>query len=374
VLESTGRLLDPTLIGDKAESLKSYLKSSVIGQDEAIDCVVRGMSPYFAGACAPHKPIASMLFLGSTGVGKTYCVEQLAKHILGTDRGLVRISCESFYDRHEVAKLIGSPNGYIGSDEPAMLQQSEINKWRDLPKDELNKTMLSVILFDEVDKANPSLHSMLLGILDSGSLSLAKGRSTDFSQTIIIMTANWGSKDIAQLHDGGFGFVQEKIGEDDIHKVAMGEAKKSLSPELWNRIDTTVVFNALSEKDAAEVCECELGKVQQRMREIETPFLFSVNADVKKALLEEGYSAKYGARELKRVISRRLSQPFANLLSSGQIHGGDILKVYYSCGEYIFHLKDVKFPWFIPPSPVSQPPDDKPSNDVTMWPYRREDG
>ena len=385
MLNVTGRLLDPNLIGDRAQALKSHLKSTVIGQDEAIDCVVRSMAPYAAGMCAPGRPIASMLFLGSTGVGKTYCVEQLASHILGSDRGITRISCESFYDRHEVAKLIGSPNGYIGSDEPAMLQQSEINKWRagDGQNSDLNKPMLSVILFDEIDKAHPALHRLLLGILDSGRINLAKGRVTDFSKSIIIMTANWGSGEIARLHDGGFGFVQEKVGDDGVHNAAMGAAKKSLSPEFWNRIDSTVVFGNLGENDIKMVCECELGKLQKRMRECETPFLFTVNSEVKNALIKEGYSAKYGARELKRTIERRLAQPFANMVSSGQIHAGEILKVYYICGEYVFRLKEGKpIPWLVNPNfpfdkePVPEfqvkPPVDPMDPAPKLWPYNNQ--
>jgi len=222
---------------------------------------------------------------------------------------------------------------------------------------------------------------MLLGILDSGRLTLTKGRVTDFSKTIIIMTANWGSRKIEQMHDGGFGFVKEKVSDGDVHKVAMGVAKKSLSPELWNRIDAAVVFGNLNEKDIGEVCECELGKLQKRMREADTPFLFTVNSEVKKALITEGYSAKYGARELKRVIERRLAQPFANMVSSGQIHVGEIMRVYHICGEYVFRVKEGKpIPWLVNPDfplnkkPVSDftvtpPPDMKVPK---MWPYNNQ--
>jgi len=373
VLNVTGRLLNPNLVGEKSQALKDFLKSSVIGQDEAVDTVVRSMTPYLAGMCAPNRPIASLLFLGSTGIGKTYCVEQLARHILGSDRGLTRISCESFYDRHEVAKLIGSPNGYVGSDEPAMLQQSEINKWRmaEGQNSDLSQPMLSVILFDEIDKAHPQLHRLLLGILDSGRIGLAKGKSTDFSKSVIVMTANWGSRKIAQMHDGGFGFVKHKAGDGDVHKVAAGEAKKELSPELWNRIDSVVLFGGLSEKDVLKVCECELGNLQKRMRECDTPFLFTVNSEVKRALVAEGYSEKFGARELKRIIERRLAQPFANMVSSEQIHAGEIVKVYYICGEYVFRVKESKpIPWLVNPEfPVTPPPNDKTPK---LWPYNNQ--
>jgi len=370
-VSDTGTLLDPLLLGAKASELKAHLQSTVIGQDRAIEKIVNGMSPFFSGMRAPSRPIQSLLFLGSTGVGKTYCVEQLAQHVLGDVNGITRISCESFQERHEVSRLIGAPNGYIGYYDPAMLQQSEINKWRKgMHDDAYSLPMLSVILFDEIDKANESVHRLLLGILETGRLSLTNGKVTDFTKSIIVLTANWGSKEIARLHDGGFGFSIGPAAQADVHSVATNEAKKAFSPELWNRIDTTVVFNNLDASDIQKVCECELGKVQNRMREAPTPFLFSVSSDAKNALAAEGYSAKYGAREIKRVIERRLVQPLANLVASGQVGAGDVLKVYYACGDYVFRLTTEKVPWQKPREMADEiPADGPPGKAPKMWPY-----
>lgn len=357
--------LDPERLGDKSAELREHLQTYVIGQPEASETVVGGMTPYFAGLVNPNRPISVLLFLGQTGVGKTLMAEEIARHVLGSVEGLCRIACESYTERHTIFNLVGSPKSYVGYGDSPRLSQVELNKWRRKvvrcsgePVLSVNSVQPVVLLFDEIDKASPALHQILLGILETGKLTLSDGDVTDFSKAIIIMTANWGGREISKINSGDVLGFTAGASKPDASNVAIAEANKMLSPELLNRIDKTVVFKSLDADALSEVCEIELGKVQRIVRETSDGFLFSVTEKAKQALIAEGTSPKFGARELKRVIDRRVTQKLANLVESHQVTSGGIVRVDYIRGKFTFALRNIVVPWTeneVTPKPESKP-------------------
>ena len=340
--------LDAEKLGPSSEALRTHLLERVIGQSEACYTVVGALSPYFAGINQPNKPLCTLLFLGSTGIGKTFCCEEIARHVCGTADAVTRIACETLKESHAMYSLIGAPPSYVGYNDMPMLAQAKLNKWRKnrVTSEEvvpLTKPQLSVLLFDEIDKASYSVLQLLLGILETGHLTLSDGDITDFTQTIIVLTANWGGRAISEANTGdSMGFMGTHA-RPDTDALAISEAHKAMSPELQNRLDKIVVFKTLDDKAIREICELEIGKVQKTIRESEQGFLFSVSDRAQIALCKEGTSPKYGARELKRVINRRITQKLANLITSGQVDRG-IVKVDYLRGRYVFLLRNIVMP------------------------------
>src|SRR3954471_20480631 len=321
--------LDPTRRGTEAEDFERNLRRIIVGQDDAILKMTEIYQMFLAGLNPPNRPIGNLLFLGPTGTGKTRVVESVAETLFGEIRACIKIDCAEFQHSHEIAKLIGSPPGYLGHREThPLLTQEALNQWH------TEKLRLSLLLFDEIEKASDSLWQLLLGILDKATLTLGDNRRVDLSQCIIIMTSNLGASEMTNLVDGGLGFGQKSTCVDTsfdekINRTAVDAARRKFSPEFMNRIDKTVVFRTLRPEHLEQILEIELGLVQQRILQAtgNNQFVFSCTKKVKEFLLSEGTDAKYGARHLKRAIERFVVFPLANLVATGQVKLGDFIRL-----------------------------------------------
>jgi ATP-dependent Clp protease ATP-binding subunit ClpA len=272
--------------------------------------------------------VGNLLFLGPTGSGKTRTVEAAAEILFGDSRAVIKVDCAEFQHSHEIAKLIGSPPGYLGHREthPLITQEALAASHREHLK-------LSFLLFDEIEKASDAVWQLLLGILDKATLTLGDNRRVDLSQTVIFLTSNLGSSQIADLMQGGMGFVQPNDKpasglQEKVEKTAVEAARRKFSPEFMNRLDKIVVFHPLKCEELDEVLEIELGHVQKRVLDSTTrPFLFRVTEEGREFLLQEGTDQRYGARHLKRAIERYVVYPIARLLATAQVHQGDVLVI-----------------------------------------------
>ena len=286
---------------------------------------------FIAGMQSPNRPIGTMLFLGPTGSGKTRVVEAAAEILFGDPNAVIKIDCAEFQHSHEIAKLIGSPPGYLGHRETSpMLTQENLNRFHS--KD----NQFSLVLFDEIEKASDSLWKLLLGILDKGTLTLGDNRRVNFSNTFVIMTSNLGAREMSELITGGIGFAS-KAGSQDladtdvdqkIYRTAVDAARRKFSPEFMNRIDSVVVFRSLKEQHLKRILDLELQAVQGRIsRSPGVKFTFECSEAARDFLLKEGVDYRYGARHLKRAIERFVVYSVANLVASEQIKEGDLLYV-----------------------------------------------
>jgi ATP-dependent Clp protease ATP-binding subunit ClpB len=333
-----GRLhqpLDPTRTGRDAESLDRQLRRMIVGQDEAIEQIVNMYQMYQTGMTAPGRPIANFLFLGPTGSGKTRTVEALAEALVHNPRAVIKIDCAEFQHSHEIAKLIGSPPGYLGHREThPLLSQEVLNQFH---TDTIN---VSFVLFDEIEKASDALWNLLLGVLDKGSLTLGDNRKVDFSHCMIFMTSNLGASEMASLTAPKLGFqslhrTESKAPQLDakqsekVTKTGVEAARRKFTPEFMNRIDKVVVFKSLGQSELRRVLDIELAQVQQRVLHSpsEKSFVFTMTAPCKEFLLSEGTDIRYGARHLKRAIERLIVQPLSNLIATEQVISGDWIQV-----------------------------------------------
>src|SRR5512141_576771 len=299
---------------------------------------------FLAGLNPPGRPVGNLLFLGPTGTGKTRVVESLAESLFGDAKALIKIDCAEFQHSHEIAKLIGSPPGYLGHREThPLLTQEALNQWH------TEKLKLSILLFDEIEKASDSLWQLLLGILDKATLTLGDNRRVDLSQCIIIMTSNLGAGEMTNLVDGGFGFAPKVVEidealDDKIDRTAVEAARRKFTPEFMNRIDKVVVFKTLRDEHLSQILEIELGMVQQRvlMAAGTNQFVFNCTAKTKEFLLREGTDPKYGARHLKRAIERHIVFPLANLVATGQVKLGDFIRVDLSPESRLTFVKEAE--------------------------------
>jgi ATP-dependent Clp protease ATP-binding subunit ClpB len=322
-------VLDPTLRSNDARDFEGALRRKIVGQEAAIEKVVEIYQMFLAGLNPPGRPVGNLLFLGPTGSGKTRVVEAMSEGLFGDARACIKIDCAEFQHSHEIAKLIGSPPGYLGHREThPLLTQEALNQWH------TDRLKLSVLLFDEIEKASDALWQLLLGILDKATLTLGDNRRVDLSQCIIIMTSNLGSSEMSNLVDGGLGFAQKAKQvdaslDDKIDRTAVEAARRKFTPEFMNRIDKVVVFKTLRPEHLEQILEIELGMVQQRvlMASAANQFVFNCTNRVKGFLLQEGTDSKYGARHLKRAIERHLVFPLANLVATGQVKLGDFVRV-----------------------------------------------
>jgi len=299
-----------------------------VGQDQAVEALVDLYQMFCAGLQSPSRPIGNLLFLGPTGSGKTRIVEAAAEILFGDSRAVVKVDCAEFQHSHEIAKLIGSPPGYLGHREthPLITQEALAASHRDHMK-------LSFLLFDEIEKASDALWQLLLGMLDKATLTLGDNRRVDLSQTIIFLTSNLGGGQIADLVQGGMGFIQPNDKpttglHEKVERTAIEAARRKFSPEFINRLDKIIVFHPLKHEDLDEVLEIELSNVQRRVLDTATrPFLFRMTEEGRAFLLQEGTDQRYGARHLKRAIERYVVHPIARLLATAQVHQGDVLTI-----------------------------------------------
>jgi ATP-dependent Clp protease ATP-binding subunit ClpB len=334
-----GRLnkqLNPTQTGFEAERLDADLHKRVVGQDEAIQQIISIYQTHLAGMSSAGRPIGNLLFLGPTGSGKTRLVEATAESLVGDPRAVIKIDCAEFQHSHEIAKLIGSPPGYLGHREThPLLSQEVLNQYH------TEKIQLSFVLFDEIEKASDSLWNLLLGILDKATLTLGDNRRVDFSRALIFMTSNLGAAEMGSILRPNLGFaasdternqaagiVDESV-NGKVMRAGIEAARRKFSPEFMNRIDKTVVFHPLGAPELRKILTLELNVVQQRIFHAanSAPFVFALSEEAKDFLLLEGTDMKYGARHLKRAVDRHMVHPLSNLIATGQVRGGDLLRV-----------------------------------------------
>jgi ATP-dependent Clp protease ATP-binding subunit ClpA len=310
------------------------LRQRIVGQGEAVQAIVELHQVFCAGLRAPGRPVGNLLFLGPTGSGKTRTVEAAAEILFGDSRAVIKVDCAEFQHSHEIAKLIGSPPGYLGHRETHPLITQEA-----LAASHTDKLNLSFLLFDEIEKASDSLWQLLLGMLDKATLTLGDNRKVDLSQTVIFLTSNLGGGEISGLMEGGMGFIQPKdkpaTGLDQkVERTAVEAARRKFSPEFMNRLDHVVVFHPLKSDELDEVLEIELGQVQKRISDSATgPFLLRITSEGREFLLEEGTDQRYGARHLKRAIERHVVSPLARLLATAQVRSGDVVLIDRHPGE-----------------------------------------
>jgi ATP-dependent Clp protease ATP-binding subunit ClpA len=327
-MSTTKLSLDPERRSVQTMEFQASLRSKIVGQEEGVQALVDLYQVFCAGLNSPGRPVGNLLFLGPTGSGKTRIVEAAAEILFGDPRAVIKVDCAEFQHSHEIAKLIGSPPGYLGHRETHPLITQEA-----LAANHTDKLKLSFLLFDEIEKASDALWQLLLGMLDKATLTLGDNRRVDLSQTVIFMTSNLGGGEITELMTGGMGFIQPKdkpvTGLDEkVERTAVEAARRKFSPEFMNRLDKVVVFHPLQRTQLEQVLDIELGQVQQRVLETARgQFLFRVTSAARDFLLQEGTDQRYGARHLKRAIERHIVYPLANLLATEQVKLGDLIKI-----------------------------------------------
>ena len=328
--------LDPDQKSPRAQEFEEKLGGRIVGQERAVRRMSGLYQIFLAGMNPMNRPVGTMLFLGPTGSGKTRVVEAAAEVLFGDPNAVIKIDCAEFQHSHEIAKLIGSPPGYLGHRETSpMLTQENLDRYH------TEDIKLSLVLFDEIEKASDSLWQLLLGILDKATLTLGDNRRVDFSHSMVVMTSNLGAREMSELISGGMGFVPSSGGKNPhdtevdqkIYRTAVEAARRKFSPEFMNRIDKVVVFRSLKEHHLRQILDLELQSVQDRiMRSAGTKFIFQCSDSAKDFLLEEGIDFKYGARHLKRSIERFLVYPLSNLVATEQVGLGDLVHVGLSDG------------------------------------------
>jgi len=304
---------------EKLLRMESVLEHRVIGQDEAVEAVSEAVRRSRAGLSDETKPIGSFLFLGPTGVGKTELCKALAEFLFDTEEALVRIDMSEFMEQHAVARLIGAPPGYVGYEEGGRLTEA------------VRRRPYCVILFDEMEKAHEDVSNVLLQVLDDGHLTDGHGRTVDFKNTIVVMTSNLGSAELLAMSDDG-------ASQDEIKEKVLGILKKSLRPELINRIDDTVVFHQLTREQLSGIVEIQLRNLRSRLAD--RGLSLDVSDEAVKAICDEGYDPQFGARPLKRVIQHHVENPIATGILQGDYEAGDTIEVGYSGEELTFSKVD----------------------------------
>jgi ATP-dependent Clp protease ATP-binding subunit ClpC len=298
--------------------MEEALHERIIGQDEAISAISKAVRRSRAGLKDPKRPIGSFVFLGPTGVGKTELTKALAEFMFGTEDALIQIDMSELMERHSVSRLIGAPPGYIGYDDAGQLTEA------------IRRRPYSIVVFDEVEKAHQEAHNMLLQIMEEGQLSDARGRKVDFRNAIIVMTSNVGADLIKRQTQLGFDLPQdeeaeERLAYDEMHKKLTEAMKKVFRPEFLNRVDSIVVFHALSREQISQIVDLELAKVSKRLDEHEIKLLVTDEARAK--LAELGYDPEMGARPLRRVIQNKVEDQLSDELLLGQFAAGDEIVV-----------------------------------------------
>jgi ATP-dependent Clp protease ATP-binding subunit ClpC len=298
--------------------MEEELRRSIIGQDDAIIAISRAVRRARAGLKDPRRPIGSFMFLGPTGVGKTELTKTLAKFMFGSEDAAVQLDMSEFMERHTASRLVGAPPGYIGYEEAGQLTEA------------LRRRPYSIVVFDEVEKAHPEVHNMLLQIMEEGHLSDAKGRKVDFRNAIIVMTSNIGADMIKRQSSLGFALkrdeaAEEKVSYEDMRKKLNDSLKRAFRPEFINRLDAVVIFRSLNKEDIQKIVSLELDKVAERLKEHN--LVLTATPEALMALADQGYDSDFGARPLRRVIQQRVEDPLSDRVLGGEFQNGDAVLV-----------------------------------------------
>lgn len=304
--------------------MEEELRKHIIGQDEAVESIAKAVRRARAGLKDPRRPIGSFLFLGPTGVGKTELTKALARFMFGSEDALVQLDMSEFMERHTVSRLVGAPPGYVGYEESGQLTEA------------LRRRPYSIVVFDEIEKAHPEAHNMLLQIMEEGHLSDARGRKVDFRNAIVVMTSNIGADMIKRQSSLGFALkreedVEERLAYEDMRKKLMDSLKRVFRPEFINRLDSVIVFRSLNRENIKQIVELELSKVALRLEE--HAIQLTATPEAIEQLAEEGFDPDMGARPLRRVIQHKVEDRLSDSLLAGEFEDGDTIKVVVVDGE-----------------------------------------
>jgi ATP-dependent Clp protease ATP-binding subunit ClpC len=299
--------------------MEEALHKRIIGQDEAIDAISKAVRRARAGLKDPKRPIGSFVFLGPTGVGKTELTKALAEFIFGSEDALIQIDMSEFMERHSVSRLVGAPPGYVGYDDAGQLTEA------------IRRRPYSIIVFDEVEKAHPEAHNMLLQIMEEGHLTDARGHKVDFRNAIIVMTSNVGAEMIRRQTSLGFDLstdeeIEEQQAYEEMRKKLLDSLKKVFRPEFINRVDVIIVFHALTRGQISEIVDLELAKVASRL--VEHEMTLRVTDEARALLADMGYDPEMGARPLRRVIQNKVEDQLSDALLTGDFKIGDDIVIY----------------------------------------------
>ncbi len=311
--------------------MEDELRQAIIGQEEAIQAISKAVRRARAGLKDPRRPIGSFIFLGPTGVGKTELTKALARFLFGSEDALIQLDMSEFMERHSVSRLVGAPPGYVGYEEAGQLTEA------------LRRRPYSIVVFDEVEKAHPEAHNMLLQIMEEGHLADARGRKVDFRNAIIIMTSNVGADMIKRQTSLGFSLkhdeaVEERLAYEDMRKKLMESLRRVFRPEFINRLDSVIVFRSLIKEDIKKIVELELNKVALRL--VEHAVDLKATPAALEMLAEQGFDPDMGARPLRRVIQQKVEDPLSDALLSGSFHDGDAIMVEAREGEIVLERKE----------------------------------
>ena len=306
--------------------MEAALHQRVIGQDEAIEAIARAVRRSRAGLKDPKRPIGSFIFLGPTGVGKTELTKALAQFMFGTEDAMIQIDMSEFMERHSVSRLVGAPPGYVGYEDAGQLTEA------------LRRRPYSIVVFDEIEKAHPEAHNMLLQIMEEGHLADARGRRVDFRNAIVVMTSNIGAELIRQTSSLGFNIqrdveVEEKYAFDEMRKKLMEALRKAFRPEFVNRVDAIIVFHALTREQIAQIVNLELAKVSERL--VDHQIQLQTSESARALLAQLGFDPEMGARPLRRVIQNKVEDRLSDGLLSGEFRNGDRVMVDATEGEIV---------------------------------------
>jgi len=311
-------------------NLEKELHKKVVGQDQAVEAVSRAVRRARVGLKDPNKPIGSFIFVGPTGVGKTYLAKALAKALFGDEDAMIRIDMSEYMEKHSVSRLVGSPPGYVGYEEGGQLTEA------------VRRKPYSVVLFDEIEKAHPDVFNMLLQILDEGRLTDSKGRTVDFKNTVIIMTSNVGATSIKKQNILGFstGEESDKKEYEKMKEIITEELKRTFRPEFLNRIDEVIVFHGLEEEQIFEIVDLMVKELEERLGKLGVKV--KISEDTKKYIAEQGFDSVFGARPLERTIRKMIEDRLAEEILKGNIHIDDEVEIDYDGKNLVFKKTALK--------------------------------
>ena len=310
----------------KLSTMTNDLKKSIIGQNEAVEKIVKAIQRNRAGLKDPNKPIGSFIFLGPTGVGKTQLAKELAKYLFDSENALIRVDMSEYMEKFAVSRLVGAPPGYVGYEEGGQLTEK------------VRRKPYSIILLDEIEKAHPDVFNLLLQAMDDGEMTDSLGRKIDFKNTVIIMTSNVGTRKLKEFGAGiGFSTNSKKENLDEHTKSVLNNSlKKTFAPEFLNRLDDVLLFNNLSKENIDVIIDIEIEKLKKRIKILKYELQLSKKA--KNYIAKKGFDENFGARPLKRAIQKYIEDPFAEEIILGKVKEGDKIKIDYNEKEDLISL------------------------------------